>query len=132
MNATLMANRNRIAASAPIRLSNSPSTRNGSRIRQLVAPTSFMIPISLRRANRPIRTVFAIRIDADTSITNATSSTTDPEHPGDREQPVQERALVDDLVDPGLPRSTAATCEYFSGLPSSPEGTRGARRNRRC
>ena len=70
-------------------------------MRQFVAPTSFMIPISLRRANSPIRTVFAIRIAAETSITNEISST--PTGPGDREQAVQERALVHDPVDAGLP-----------------------------
>ena len=43
---------------APIKPNNMPSIKNGQRINPLVAPTYFMIAISLRRANTVNRIVF--------------------------------------------------------------------------
>ena len=43
-----------MASPAPTSASTPPSIRNGTRMRQLVAPTSRMMLISLRRANIPI------------------------------------------------------------------------------
>ena len=66
----------------------SPSTMNGMRMNQLVAPTSFMTSISRRRANMAVRIVFQIRMHA-----------TRARAPGDRdEHPPQEvRHGVDPL-----------------------------------
>src|SRR5438034_208948 len=57
-----------IAAVAPISPSIAPSIRNGIRMNQFVAPTSRMIPISLRRANTPIRTVLPMSVAAEASL----------------------------------------------------------------
>ena len=74
-------------APRPTRLSTSPSIRNGTRIRQFVAPTSRMMPISLRRANIPMRSVFAINATAEASMIAAIDRTPIESTPGDRDEP---------------------------------------------
>jgi hypothetical protein len=74
-----------------------------------------MIPISLRRANNPMRTVFAIRIAADTSMTNDTRST-----PTRNTRVIENRRSRNALWSttrsmPGWPRRTASTWAYRSG-----------------
>ena len=50
----------RTAMIAPIKPNNMPSIKNGQRIKPLVAPTYFIIAISLRRANTVNRIVLEI------------------------------------------------------------------------
>ena len=52
------------ATTPPINPCTTPSSMNGIRTNQLVAPTSFMIPISLRREKMAILMVVAMRIVA--------------------------------------------------------------------
>ena len=60
----------------PPRPCSSPSSMNGPRTNQFVAPTSFITSISRRRAKIDSRIVFAIRsVDAVTSRTIATRKT---------------------------------------------------------
>ena len=75
MKNTLITNKAATAAIAPISASTSPSMRNGTRMRQFVAPTSRMMPISLRRANMPMRSVFATSAIAEASMITAIDST---------------------------------------------------------
>ena len=79
---------------APISASTSPSIRNGTRIRQFVAPTSRMMPISLRRANMPMRSVFATSATAEASMITAIDEHPEREHSGDRREPVEQLAVV--------------------------------------
>ena len=61
------------ASTAPPSPQSSPSSMNGPRTNQFVAPTSFITSISRRRAKIDNRIVFAIRsVDAVTSSTTAT------------------------------------------------------------
>ena len=53
-----------------------PSDMNGSRMNQLVAPTSFITETSRRRAKIAIRIVFRINTPAESSSTNATATNT--------------------------------------------------------
>ena len=65
------------AANAPSTPQSRPSTMNGPRTNQFVAPTSFITSISRRRAKIESRIVFAIRsTDAIRRITTATRNTT--------------------------------------------------------
>ena len=73
-----------IASVAPTSDSTSPSIRNGTRMRQFVAPTRRMIPISFRRANIPIRNVFATRTTALTSMITAAEKMPSEKHAGHR------------------------------------------------
>ena len=66
-----------MAANAPSTPQSRPSTMNGPRTNQFVAPTSFITSISRRRAKIESRIVFAIRrTDAISRITTATRNTT--------------------------------------------------------
>ena len=53
-------------------------------MRQFVAPTRRMIPISLRRANMPMRNVFATSAIADASMITAIDEDPDRQHARDR------------------------------------------------
>ena len=67
----------RTAKTEPPRPQSRPSSMNGPRMNQFVAPTSFITSISRRRAKIDRRIVFAIRsVDAVTSSTTATRKTT--------------------------------------------------------
>src|ERR687892_436318 len=75
MNRNFMAKIASTAATPPIKPSTTPSIRNGTRMNQFVAPTSFMMAISLRRANTAIRTVLPMSPAADRSMMAATAIT---------------------------------------------------------
>jgi hypothetical protein len=75
MNMIFMAKMASTAATPPRSPSTTPSIRNGTRMNQFVAPTSFMMAISLRRANTAIRTVFPMRPAAAVSMIAATAMT---------------------------------------------------------
>ena len=59
------------ASAAEIRPEVVPSTKKGKRMKPLVAPTSFMMPISLRRAKTVMRMVLLMT----TMLTMASTAT---------------------------------------------------------
>src|SRR5207248_11787190 len=64
------------AATAPSVPTSIPSSTNGQRTNQSVAPTSFMISISSRRACTAIRIVLTMTNSATTSIIDSTATPT--------------------------------------------------------
>ena len=62
------------ATTAPKRPCMSPSSMNGIRMNQFVAPTSFITPTSRRRAKIAIRIAFRISTSDETSSTIAITS----------------------------------------------------------
>ena len=95
---SLPSSSSRIATTEPTTPQIRPSSMNGPRTNQFVAPTSFITSISRRREKIESRIVFAIRSAEETSRTIVATRKAIVEHASDVQDPIGDLLAVLDLL----------------------------------